>query len=560
MFKSILAGVILALGFSLLLNASNIVTSFTGPQIAQERKTKAMDEDYYLALIQEAAEGHTKLGNPSLIEHRDDSSVVRYLALIPGGIMRAFSADRTTVLFALDLLIIFLLPLLISLSLLRIFPNTTTNLSVTMLLIGIWGTGLLNNINPKMVLILPFIHLLVFFGVRKPTNQHFVIRGALIGLMLYAYPHYFLYFLALEGCDFVRRILKEPEKLQKHFESVGRIALTALVVITPYLLSAFFGETNTAADDLWYRIVSPTHLPSAPITQLLLLLTISLLIFSRSSLKKADRHFADLLLVTLIAGLIVLNQSVIHGLDLMFGAHYRLILKFMIWLTAFFLFTRFTNKRSPKTWILVTLAIISIAEQGIYLQNSHKERHAIASGLIEERLPEIFSWMNEREGEQVILAPSEIANLVPVFTHHYTAWNGYAQFQSVTDRELAERYVLQELVEPQDESLRDRSFPQVFSVHAGNRAARARTWCRIKSFFQKSIEECRVPVRNMIRQQDVLIELEAALANQTTRQKLELINKFNVDVIISKEPLHWRVTRMCPETETIGKYLVHSCL
>ena len=189
----------------------------------------------------------------------------------------------------------------------------------------------------------------------------------------------------------------------------------------------------------------------------------------------------------------------------------------------------------------------------------HKERHAIAAEFAEDKMPELFSMFDELEGEQVILAPSKIANLIPVFSHHYSAWNGYAQFQSATDRELAQRYVLQELVEPQDESIRDRSFPQVFSVHAGNRAARARTWCRIKSLFQKSAEECHVSVRDMIRQQDVLVELEDALENQSTKQKLALIEKFNVDVIISETPLHWRITRICPETKEIGAYKIHVC-
>lgn len=540
---------------------SNVVTLITGPALALERRYDAMDEDYYLALIQEAAEGHVALGSPSLREHRDDPSLVRYPALLPGLLIRVTGFERAHVLLLLDILAPFLLTLLLYCALQRFFLNPIHAAVITVVLSGsVLPAAFFNVINPKLVILLPLLHLVFFFGTQESAAS-LMLRGLTIGLMLYGYPHYFLYFAALEACDIVRRILTDPSKEAwlRHIRRTLLIATSVFLSSLPYISAHFSLESSAAASDLWHRVVVSSRLPADPAMQLWLVLGITALLWTRKRCPAEEKQKVDTLLLTLIAGLVVLNQSLLHGIDIMFGLHYRRLLSMFLWITAFFLGSRFLRNVHAQYMILGVLVLLNISILGQLVIDTQRARHALAAELSSSDILSVLERLSEEGGEQVVLAPLNIANLIPVFTHHYTAWNGYAVYQSAEDRELAERYVLQELVEPQQEEERDRSYPSVFSVHAGNRAARARTWCRWKSLFRKSEEECRVPVRSMIRQQDVLRKLDEDLALRSPEQYLELLRQFSVDIVVADIPLPPLIAHSCPREETIGRYTVYRC-
>lgn len=512
----------------------------------------SMEETFYLSLIREAADGHPLLGNSSLLEHRDDRSIVTFFPLIPAFFMRVFHLDLSIALFLTDLLFPFLTTLFFFIAWKGLFRHALLAIFATIIAIGAWEGGLLNVVNPKMVMLLVAAYMALLFGPSQPSLLHFALRGVLIGVSFYTYPLYFPLFGAWEFCDVIRRVIGRKPVL-RDLQELSTLALALIVTSLPYLLFSSFGTENPGGTDLWYRQVIPSFLPANPLLQFMLVVMIALSLFIGR--KKTDSR----LLASLAAGLLLLNQSLIHGLDIMFGLHYRLPLIMLLWIAGISCIRSFIKRSSLSLLLIGILAffhLFSILKiNGPIL---FQDRNQIAQAFQESDAPRVLKYLEGKE-ESVVLAPHELAEIIPVYTSNYVAWNGYANYQSVTDSELARRYVLQELVEPKAEALRDRTYPQVFSVHAGNAAARKRTWCRISSFLKKSEEDCRVDIRDFIRKQDALLELEEGLLNLSPELFLSLLQEFHVDIIVAKHSLPALITSECPEGERIGIYTLYEC-
>ena len=544
-------GLLLATLLTLLFNASNLLL-MNKAEPPLEMKTTAMDELYYLALIREASEGHLRLGSPSLKEHRDDPSVVRYLPILPGLIMRGTGMSLGAAIFLMDLLCPFLITFLFFLAWRGLFANSLEAAVATVIPLGfVFRGGMFNVINPKMVLPFVTLHLFLLFGIAKPRPIHFILRGGSLALLFYVYPHFFLYFAAFEACLFLTR----KSSLRSALTGIACIGVPFLLLISPLLFTTIMGQENPAAADLWYRIVSPTFLPADPKMQVTLLIAIGALLFERKRHGMSKGNTS--LLLALSTGLIMLNQSLVHGLDLMAGLHYFYLLWMFLWITGIFLVTRFFRHPVFLRIAAITLILLSLLNIGEYVHRVHTERLRLAAEFSASDISTVLEFLKSEEGEKVILAGDDIANLIPIFTNHYVAMNGYAGFQSGSDSELAERYILQDAIAPRAEH--EPSYPAIFSVHAGNRAARERTWCRITSFFRKSREECEVPIRDFIRHYELLPMIDSSLAEHNPAQTLELLQKFNVDIIVTKEKLPQIVERECPREREIGVYGMYRC-
>lgn len=550
----------IALAMTLLVNGSTFAILAGGPGAALERKTTSIDEDFYMGLIREAAEGHTRLGSASMREHRDDRAVVTALPLIPGMLMRALGLPLWGAIFLMDLVCPLLIAFFFSLALWRCSSDRLTNAAATLFLLALWPADILNVVNPKMVLVPVAAYIALIFAVREPQTWMFAARGTLLSSLLYIYPHHFLFFAALEGCDALRRFLKDRSAIRRHTGNLLAIGLPFLLLGIPKFLTILGGVPTPEGADFWHRNVIESRFPSDPRMQVLLFVGIVALLWLRRREREAEsRETMALLIMALIAGLIVLNQQVIHGLEIMFGLHYRLLLKLFLRMTVLLAIIRLVPRIAWQRGIFTGIGLWSAVIIGSALSGFHTERVRLAEGFVTSDISAVLDWLEKEHEEQIVLTPDAIGNLLPAFTPHYVVANGFSTFESVTDRELAERYVLKELVEPVPEDARDKSYGYVFSVAAGNRAARARTVCRIRSLFRKSIEECRVPIRDMILHQDVLRELEEDLRSFTPERALTLLRTFHVDLIVTKETIPPLIAQSCPREEQIGMYAIHRC-
>ena len=327
--RSILIGLALSCTVTAIFNVGNMLILARGPEAALERHSDTIDEDYYLALIGEAADGHTRMGNAALKEHRDDQSIVTRFPLVHAGIMRATGISRWQALILMDILCPLLLTFLFFLAIRGLLQRDSIALFATIAALSLWSVGLLNAVNPKMVLLPVALYLAILWGVKTQKPLHYILRGVLLGVMLYVYPHFFLFFSAVEGCDLVRRILAKKESNRSLCLQELLIALPLGILALPKVIAAFSAKTPEEID-VWHRFAITSHQPSGPMLQLLVLLTIIGLWIVRQR-NRSDTRSIDLLLTCLSAALLALNQSVLHGIELMFALHYeRLLLLFVL--------------------------------------------------------------------------------------------------------------------------------------------------------------------------------------------------------------------------------------
>lgn len=554
--RSILVGVILAMVVTMVLNASNVMLLATGDlsSPAMQRRNTSADEDYYAALVRKASDGYIALGNASLKEHVHDPTIVTYFPLAYAYLMRALHLEWWIALLVMNALCPFLVTLLIFIAIRGRLASDILAIFMSVIAIERWSVGLLNIVNPSMVALLSTGYLAVFLGVPKQRTFHHLLRGALLGLMLYTYPHFFLFFASIELCDVVRHLSAEGVDGRNLYRQVVITSGAFLVVASRKLWKVLTATTNDAVNDLWHRVVITDHLPAAPIHQVIVIAFIGALWRLRTTLR-GNRKSIDLLIVCLAASLIALNQQILHGIEIMFALHYRNLINLLLIISAGYIIVLLCPRRWAKI-ILGLVAIICMLQIGIDSRKFHIVRLAAAKELEQSGMLPILQFIERMPGERVVLAPIALSNLIPSFTHHFVAMNGIARYQSITDAELAERYVLMQLVDP--EEVRDPSFNIVFSVHAGNAAARARIWCQWTSLFSKS-DNCRRPIEEFIRNQDVRTWLQNNVINPSPSLLMTLLEKFHVDVIVTKRPLPAVIERRCPREKDIGDFQIHLC-
>jgi hypothetical protein len=141
-----------------------------------------------------------------------------------------------------------------------------------------------------------------------------------------------------------------------------------------------------------------------------------------------------------------------------------------------------------------------------------------------------------------------------VFTKHFVAFNRYARYQYAPDRELADRYLLQEALFPTPPAAIDRTYNLVFGLSAGNAAARTRNACIVSHFLSGTWRDCTTDIRAHIAHQEVL-----ALLDQSQPDIIGLLRKYSVDTIVTMSPLPGEVSTHCTQMQKIGPYTIHAC-
>jgi hypothetical protein len=169
-------------------------------------------------------------------------------------------------------------------------------------------------------------------------------------------------------------------------------------------------------------------------------------------------------------------------------------------------------------------------------------------------IPVVLDAAEQLSGERVILAPLDVSNLVPVLTHHYSLFTQYAHFESVSDKELAERYLLQQAFFSLLPEHTIEGHPLVFGIGAGNLYARTKTFCRIKKALYLTKDSCLFTLSDFIFHQDVRSFVEVGKIDT-----LSMLRKYGVDTIITDKDLPEQVQPFCHELILSAPYTLYDC-
>ena len=275
-----LAGLAASVLFSLFINLGTVSALFKGNAGLAQMGTSP-DEEYYFALIRDAATGYPNLGNATSKEHRGESATASYAPLLQGFVMRLFRLSIETTVFLGDFLFpvlsVFLLFLILRWFLVDETLSAVAAFGVASISIGF---GILRTISPQATL--PFLlGYLACFLILRRSRSGYAIRGILIALLLSVHVLYALYLCCVEGIDALARLAHRDVR-RTLFRDLAVLSLcVGLGVLAKTALALHTSDPIAVLDTYRRAGIIPSHLPADPRLQLTVLLTIFALFLVR---------------------------------------------------------------------------------------------------------------------------------------------------------------------------------------------------------------------------------------------------------------------------------------
>jgi hypothetical protein len=545
---TILVGILVACIWTMTINLSTTILATRGEFGLTALGAGEVDENYYFALIRDAATGYPNLGHTSLHEHRNSWTPSTFGPVLQGFFMRITGLDLASIILLGDILFPFVTILMLYLLMESIFKDRFTAVAATCVVCWTIGAGWLRTVNPQISMLISVCYL--WFLFQEPQKlSHGLIRGLLLGILTYVQLLYTSFFVILEGCFFLLQVWQKPTQWKQRMTQSALVMLPVAFIALPKFIWLQPSDQIAIADTLARLGVMYSHLPAAPILQGLLLAC--LIICGLIQWKKPEQRIViQRSMLLLGAGLIALNQSVIHGKDAILGLYYRPLIAVSMWI-AFSVAVLPFFKRFRIAYGVIAIIALGLTARDVLTNIPPVE--ARLQTMTDTHIPELLEALATLPQESIIAAPLSIADLIPVATDHYVLFSSYARYQHVQDRELAERYLLEQALFGKEEPFDD-TYPNVFGLYAGNLSARARTWCRIKSRFSSSKENCNHPtIRESIRHQDVLHRLEDGSPPPSLRD-------FSVQYLVRRTQSDIELPAECTALQTISDtYSIYQC-
>ncbi len=547
-YYPVIIGLLIGLAFTLVINAANL-RAWIGNQLTVTNlgaEIGSADEVYYFALIKDVRDGNLNFGNASLYEWRQGPAVAGY-ALLPQGLLARFTTlDLATIILLGDVLYPMLICCFVFLLLRRFLGTDVLSALLALSFMLWWGSGWQRSMSPQVTMTFFLLSLLAF--VSDPDGRKMYPRGVCLFLLLLIQPIYAAYILTIEGIDALLHWMHSRSLKEVFLQRWPLVIYVAAAGILHFGLQRG-ADAEILAETYRRRGLILSHLPTAPLTQILLFVFLGFSVWLIRS-KRASDSVSRLIPVLLGAGLIVLNQSLFHGRDAVFGLYYRYPLTFVLWLTAAWV----AAWMLPRRWVHILSVLVLVLTSGHMLwimvtitipKNSLRSEKFLSSDL-----PVVMQELSGRPKTEVVFAPIEVSNLVPVLTPHYALFTQYAHFEYVSDRELAERYLLQRFFFPLPHEQTVEGDPLVFGIFAGNIYGRTKMLCRL----HLTKIACDKKLSDFIADQSVREFVDAGRIDP-----LPLLRRFGVTVVVTDTSLPNIMKPFCTASVLAGHYQIFNC-
>lgn len=416
------------------------------------------DEIYYMARARDIADGHSYLSNPYIYEYKNgqpmqfwlpDYLMAKPLAFLRIGIHKGY------------IFYDFLLPFILTLLTYAIIFKLTDSKPISIVGAAFLHLNLFFSVfnrAPSPQLIFIFWQLLFLLWLRfieKPTNINAGFMGIAFGLLFHIYPYYWTFYVIFFALYlFFNFILKKNIDYKKYFLAFA----IAFVISIPYFISFFKSMQSPYYNESVARVgMLDTHFPTG--RKIVMWGVIVLILFAIAYRKKiVNLNGKSLLLASsCLAAMIVANQQVITGKNLQFASHY--------WTLSVFCFI-FTFACLINLWMkkinfhYVKLIIISLAGLYVFYSPVVYSVSALSGRAFsyskeekeQQRYAEVFRWLNDNTApDDVVFADTELSSLIPAYTFDNVFYCSSAGLFFVPNRELWERFVLNNYWEKFDE-------------------------------------------------------------------------------------------------------------
>ncbi len=553
MIRRFLFACIIALAFTLILNARSLQELSAGQLSVAYLNDHAVDEQFYFSTIAKVGQGAPAFGHSSYFEHHDDVSAVSLAPVTEGLLMRLLHLPLAQTLLLSDLLFPFLAILILTFGLTYVFKKSLLPAGAVAVIVGSdIGTYWFRSSNPQ----LPFVGAAAWFATTLAmplqSTTALVLRATIAGTLSWFHLVYASFFIIADGVLLLSGYLEQRSLRQLVKNSLLYLVVLG-ILIAPRLLMNVPAEV---AEDTLARIgVIHTRIPAGPKMQLLILGLMAIMLILHWKRRAWPKEALWKCFLLLIASLLALNQSLIHGRDALFVSYYNGVLRMVMLLSILILFVQITKNALWSRIAVGVCAVVSIVLLWNAVGLVARESRANADRYEESDIPKILAWIGEQPGLLVVAAPSDINARIPYETPHYDLFNAYGWNLPLTDKELAERYALQVNLVPSTKIL-DRTYTNIFGGYAGLSGSKRRTFCKMKRALLRTSDPCIVEPRSLIRHQELLPMVDDAKIDVVDAMK-----RYHVSLIVTEEgeQLPLVIKNACSKATTIGMYTTWSC-
>lgn len=516
------------------------------------------DELFYMARIKDVMDGHPTLGNAYLSEYKNQlpqqlflpewllAQPLKFLNLdvIQGRVFYSFIFPAVA--FILTYIALYL-----------IYPSRFwANIFSVFLLFGLYLFKFTRPVIPQFVFLFWLTQFILLWLLIKNESfdtlkyQRISKKGVLslnilnFGILFYLYPFYWTFYLVLLAVlAFIYFFM--DRLLSKKFL---KILLGGLVIGSFYFYLTFltaqlpeFQEALTRLQLVFSR--SPSEIKSVSLS-LVVLLSIGILYWlKRIKISKEIIFF----IAGILSILIVTNQNIITGQKFEFG-HYRMLAIFFIVFTIYYLLVPYETARARSVtlfrmgWSQIKLIVASLviitSLTGVY-NYIQKMSRISEHDIYIQKYAIIFDWLNENTPpDSVVYADSVLSELIPVYTSNNVFYTRAANLFFVSDREVLERFVLNNFFERFDRNFVIENERAIWGVRYIDRygdAVQANKWRRLLGLKLK--DETRLPEEGV----------GMIMAQAAELQKVKLkdgLKNYRVDYLVWDREVnsHWKIS------------------
>jgi|GEM_PF-5816591 len=547
-----LTGVLVAIAATLIINLPlwhGLATTdeWARPDVVNE----SSDEEFYLTRVREVADGHPSIGHPYVYERRDQRYPLGNLfEVILGTAMRVLHLDIKTMSLAGDAFFPFVLVLILWNATKHVLPEKRWRLLlVGILFLGFEMTWWKRPVSPQALTVLPLLWLWAAFSPRAGTFGLTALRGALIGLMLLSYPFHWTYCLVAEAFFLLMQLRNDPDW------SLGvkrfLILVVPLVIIgSPWIIGTLNMSGNAAYAETLERLgLIDRRFPSGLPLQVLLVASMVMILLAAR--KTGRTHTAQVLMVLLVSGLVVLNQPLLTGKEAEFSSHYRQILFFPLWIAVLAAIRSLLNNKISLSWTITLLGLCVVGIHTIQATDAQWnifEERRTAFETREKRM-RIMDELSKLPGQQHIVTDDDVAWDLTVYTPHYPYFR-YETYMYLMDNDtLWDRAAVQRSIYS-GAAIQPRA---LIGSSYQNRALHAATICRFQNIFRRSKEPCTFPSESFLPERWRFFVESQPLQPDIVLQKL---SDAQIGYVMLKNIPEWLTPHLTPVTEIEGYQLM----
>ena len=511
------------------------------------------DEARYVSRIHEFGDGEIMMGNPFIKEHKSDLPPSGFAEVAIALPMSIFGLSLGQALALSDILFPFLILLL---TYLWVYAGVRSKLLASVFLLLFYLNiqyGIVREHHPKITLIPFSLYLYMLFGYQRSRGV-LVIRGLLIGIMFYTYPYHWIYLIVFEVLDGLVALFKHKSYRVSMRETLY-VFLPFLIFALPWIILIRSTVDPTIVKQVYEHFsMIATRTPVAPWLQAIIVCWIAATGGLMLTKLRTDKPIRTIFLL-LCAALITLNSNLITGYDIEFLGHYTRIFTPLILFTIVLTAQVLCNKKWLKrlAWFIVVFSVIAIGHLTLGITRDVRT----AENAIEPQWKVIDYIRQELPENSVILAPTELNQILPALTSAYPFMSNATHFFFVSEAEVTDRYLAFIALFPENLYSGDSKYLPVFGNNPSAAWAKARTWHRILSMLGFAHGPFTKTQGDFALDQTLRKRIDKEISNTDWRKTRETLGSYELDYIFSKKPLPSELQDLFSKQTTIESWTVY---